>query len=156
MKRLFAVLVLLVSGCAATGPMYETPPLPPEGFATLIFYRMPTGYGGAYAVELQIDDREKVASVNEKGYTVVLLRSRERPYLIGLTNAYRGIPVPVRAGETYFVRYAASPPALSLYGGVVVANDPAYPINLVSTDEALQQIKKYEHKLQPAAVTQIE
>ena len=122
MKSCWALaLGMLVWGCIATGPLFEDPGVPPEGYAQVVVYRVTALAAGAHSVPLQIDGTP-VADLNMKGYTRVLLK----PGVHSL-NTLRGVKVV--SGSTYYFRYesgsALAPPGLLTGEFALVADDVA-------------------------------
>ena len=123
-------LVAFVAGCAsATGPVYEEPPSPPEGYAEVIVYRVPALASGAHSLPLQIDGTP-VAKLDMKGYTRVLLRPGVHSF-----NQLRGAKV--AAGSIYYFRCEAGTAFPTIIPGT------SGEFTLVPAETAKQEIAGY-------------
>lgn len=150
MRSYLVAGAILVSACAATGPAYEAPPSAPPEHATLVIYRFPNGYGGAYPVEFAVNAVPKAAVLNEEGYTFLWLHANGKDHVIRAGGDKATIrPV---AGDTYYVKYEPDAPAGSLSAGGIASlgKKMKNPLTIVPRDAALKELPRY--KYQPAAV----
>ena len=160
MKPIIVLMLFILTGCGATGPIYQEPPPPPAGYATLIIYRFSNGYGGAYPIDISINASEKAASVDEQGYTVIWVIADGQQHTIrdGPTNksSTDTVSIKPKPGETIFVKYIADAPSGSLSAGGIASifRREANPFRVVAPDQGQKEILEY--KLQPAKVQAIQ
>jgi len=159
MKTLMlTILSVFLVACAARGPAYQTPSAPAIGFANILIYRFANGYGGAYPVDIAINASEKVASINEQGYTVVQLRADGREHVIrsGPNNSIMKVTLTPTSGETYYIKYVAGAPIGSLSAGGLasIVKKPKNPLAIMPPEVASKEI--IEYKFQPALQPRIE
>jgi hypothetical protein len=67
-RRSILILIVLLSGCAATGPAYKAAEEPSGGFALVYIYRPDSLTYGARAANFFLDDRS-VAEIRSNGYS---------------------------------------------------------------------------------------
>jgi hypothetical protein len=96
-SQVFCVLgALLLGGCVATGPKFETADATPQGRGILYIYRMPTILGSAAIAEFYIDDKH-VISLSSDGYSYCYLTAgpHELTQYFNLQALDRGVGFPV-------------------------------------------------------------
>jgi hypothetical protein len=113
----FLGAAILLVGCGATGPLFQTPPAPPPGYAQVIVYRMPSLASGAHAQVFWVD-QTRVARLDNKGYTRFLLKAGSHEVHGGGDPNYRGlvIPISVEPGRTYYLQYVTDPGLMTITG----------------------------------------
>src|SRR5215467_15351547 len=105
---LVAVLVPLVMGCAASGPVYVDAPPPQEGDALVYIYRNKSFFAGATDAHFYVGDT-KIADLSQGGYTWFHIRSGS--YVLtqkwGALSMMKDLSLNVRwqAGSTYYYRF---------------------------------------------------
>src|SRR5215469_6255181 len=103
-RVLLVVFAPLIASCAATGPLYQEPPPPPDGYAQVVIYRVSSIASGAHSSPFEID-KQHVADLNIDGYTRFLVRAGGHTLHCG----GRDIPLDAQSGATYYFRYKVSP-----------------------------------------------
>jgi hypothetical protein len=143
MKRLCTVLlVLFISGCVATGPLYQAAPEPKASDALIYIYRPGSGAMGGRTAYFFVNE-VSVADLSNDGYTWFHVPAGE--YTLKhtwQTWPVMGSTVQVRtrwlSGNTYFYRLETS-------GGIGIIQ---WRLSRVPANEALTEISSC--KLQPA------
>ena len=107
--RLFSIAaVLLLSACAASGPVFEPVPAPARGYAVVYVYRPDRAPVSDAPATFYIEN-VKFASLWSNNYTVVHLPARQFtlrqdwPMVKDVTATLR-VPVAPQAGATYYYR----------------------------------------------------
>ena len=142
---LVAVLVPLVMGCAASGPVYVDAPPPQEGDALVYIYRNKSFSAGGTDAHFYVGDT-KIADLSQGGYTWFHIRSGS--YVLtqkwGGLSMMKDLSINVRwqAGSTYYYRFEVDG---DFY---VVAHRITWRLAEVSAAEAMPKLR--ERSLQPA------
>jgi hypothetical protein len=135
-----ALASLLISACAATGPLYEELPPPPDGYARIVIYRAYAFASGAHSSPFEID-KKHVADLRNDGYTYVLVR----PGAHTLHCGGKDIAIDVAARGTYYFRYQVSMGTLVMAGAVpFVVNSAA--ASSVEYDAVKQEISSMHYQ----------
>lgn len=143
---LLAVLAAaLVTGCAASGPVYVDAPPPQEGDALVYIYRNKASAAGGMDAHFYVGDT-KIADLSQGGYTWFHIRSGS--YVLtqkwGALSLMKDLSLNARwqAGSTYYYRFEV--------GGdfYVVAHRITWRLAEVSAAEAMPKLS--ERNLQPA------
>ncbi len=106
MKRhlLLSVASIFISGCAAGGPIFVTPPSPSTGKAKIVIYRS-QGLGGKAHVHRYFIDHTWVASLKTEGYTALDVDAGV-PHLFGMDETLgekNYFSITFSEGKTYYI-----------------------------------------------------
>jgi hypothetical protein len=150
MRKLLLIVLFLVTGCGATGPIYQTPNAPPSGYASLIIFRLPTLAAGAWPQYFWLD-KTMVAKLRVEGYTQIYVKEGEHEARAGEDPNYRGLVVPlsVKAGENYYLQYGTSVSSVFMAGTTPITENSGM-FSLVSHESATKELLEY-HFEQPLA-----
>jgi hypothetical protein len=114
---LAAVAFLFLSGCAATGPIFQPAPKPRSDQALLYIYRPASFYLGARVAHFEVDGRH-VAELKNRGYTALYLtpgshkvshRWTKLPLDDGDLSKPYELTIALPPGSTRYVRLEARP-----------------------------------------------
>jgi hypothetical protein len=136
------IVLVVLAGCSATGPIYVRPDTPPQDYARIVFYRE-TGVGGAAWPHHYYIDRTLVAKLRVGGYTTLLVKPGPRLVHTGGTPEYNGllIEIPLKPGQTYYFLEGRS------FDGVTLNNIYGTDrFGLMPADEAEKVIKTYRYQ----------
>jgi hypothetical protein len=128
-----ASVVVALTGCTATGPIFQEAASAPEGKGLVYLYRPSSLVLGARSAKFFVSG-QKIAELKTNGYTAVYLpegrhviqqrwADKEYPALmaniVGPTKPVE-VPIDVKAGDTHYIRLTTSPGPYT-YGAVTVA-----------------------------------
>ncbi|AXA92695.1 DUF2846 domain-containing protein [Massilia sp. YMA4] len=128
-----ASLVFALTGCTATGPIFQEAASAPEGKGLVYLYRPSSLALAARSAKFFVSG-QKIAELNTNGYTavylpeghhVILQRWADNEYpalmanIVGPTKPI-AIPLDVKAGDTHYIRFTTGP-GEHTYGTIAVA-----------------------------------
>jgi hypothetical protein len=97
------LLALILAGCAATGPLYETPKPAAAPYATVVLYRVNALAGGAWPHHFWINQK-LVAKLPVSSYSVVQVKEGVHEVHTGAQADFKGLLVRVQlvGGNIYY------------------------------------------------------
>ncbi|BBB29386.1 DUF2846 domain-containing protein [Neptunomonas japonica] len=147
MKKIavFLSLVLMLSGCSSTGPVFQQITLTPPDKSTVYIYRPHQGFNMAGWPEIFIDGKKEFALKNE-GYGVVHLSPGEHKIKaegsVIFTNWYPGpmeITKTFEANKEYFIRVTPKMTSAMVVGSSMTMTGKAN-VSVVTESKALSEI----------------
>lgn len=151
MKIVSLFLAILITGCAAKGPIYSSPDLAPIDYAQVIVYRAKGFTGQAWSHHYFID-RNKVATLRTGGYTQLLVSPGKHFIHHGATASYDGLRLDLEfeGGFTYFFREGKKLEGLVPYSGngeqLFVDIHTSDSFMLIEQDEAEKELATYRYQ----------
>lgn len=139
MRPLLLLVVSFLFGCAAQGPIYQKPSEPPNNYANVVIYRLPTMQGSAWATDFEVDGKE-VASLRIRGYTRILVKSGTHTVSMGTLR----LSLNAQAGQTYFVRYGTEVSSVLMVGPTPIVEGKGL-FSEVSMESAMRELPNYRY-----------
>ena len=143
------LLMLALSGCSASGPLYAPTVIASEGNASVYLYRPSRSEGYLIVPPVSVDGTELFELANN-GYAELtlspgrhLIETKKDGNPIGPVDAVGSIEIEVEAGREYYIRWSPSMGDMKIIpiaNPVIIAQFSGLFIHL-SKDDALSELK---------------